>query len=439
MAKAGFWLNGAKGTLAGSVVAPSPQGTIIREKVTPSNPRTQAQVEQRAKLKLVSQLSAVMAPVLAIPREKGLTSRNIFVRKNISNVIAENGVASAILDNIQITNSNVGLSGVQVSREPEASMGTARLADSSSFEDLSRVVYTVFLKNSEGKLILVDNKIVDKGASEDFATDIYLPNTGDCVIYAYGAKDLNTKATATYKNYKVKDAQDFASLFYTRKLSTTDMRLTETRGTELRQGQNESVIIPEGYVAAYLGIRGGAGTWSISQRENSESEWEELAVNNGVALFKRGYDVMLEFTAASGYRLETLYDVVDQYGLAGSGVICNQQSSTIDMVAICQSVMVNTSAAVKNTASPTDEIDFFGIGGFEDLALFASGEFQSGTVKTLTVPQSFTHEGVSLTFQGWQKDISSLVPSQYDSTSNSITIVVTEGEHLLTAWYSNEQ
>lgn len=48
MAKAGFWLRGAKGKLAGATVGKGSQGgTVIREITTPKNPQTEAQMIQR--------------------------------------------------------------------------------------------------------------------------------------------------------------------------------------------------------------------------------------------------------------------------------------------------------------------------------------------------------------------------------------------------------
>lgn len=65
MAKAGFWLKGARGKLAGSVLQKSAvAGTIIRENVTPKNPRSQAQATRRASFapaaKFYSPLSVVL-------------------------------------------------------------------------------------------------------------------------------------------------------------------------------------------------------------------------------------------------------------------------------------------------------------------------------------------------------------------------------------------
>ena len=62
MAKVGFWLNGAKGKLAGTTIYKSGSNTVQREIVAPKNPRTQAQILQRIISKTVMmQYSAMKA------------------------------------------------------------------------------------------------------------------------------------------------------------------------------------------------------------------------------------------------------------------------------------------------------------------------------------------------------------------------------------------
>lgn len=59
MAKAGFWLRGARGKLAGASMGKGQNGqTIIREIVTPKNPRTEKQLWQRAIMATVMQAYA---------------------------------------------------------------------------------------------------------------------------------------------------------------------------------------------------------------------------------------------------------------------------------------------------------------------------------------------------------------------------------------------
>lgn len=48
MAKTGFWLHGATGKLAGATMSKGANGeTIMREVVTPKNPKTEGQSIQR--------------------------------------------------------------------------------------------------------------------------------------------------------------------------------------------------------------------------------------------------------------------------------------------------------------------------------------------------------------------------------------------------------
>lgn len=65
MAKAGFWLKGARGKLAGSVLQKSAGvGTIIRENVTPKNPRTKGQAVQRATFAPVAKFYSAFSKAL---------------------------------------------------------------------------------------------------------------------------------------------------------------------------------------------------------------------------------------------------------------------------------------------------------------------------------------------------------------------------------------
>lgn len=77
------FLTGATGKFAGAAFQQSPgNGTILREVVKPTNPRTEAQVEQRAKFKLMSQVATAFKSVIAMKREGNITPRNMFVKLN---------------------------------------------------------------------------------------------------------------------------------------------------------------------------------------------------------------------------------------------------------------------------------------------------------------------------------------------------------------------
>lgn len=87
MAKSGFWLRGAKGQLAGTVLYQSQGSTIQREIVTPKNPQSDNQMRQRAAFAGASkfyQNAQQNRFVLAFQNKKGNQSEfNAFMQKNL--------------------------------------------------------------------------------------------------------------------------------------------------------------------------------------------------------------------------------------------------------------------------------------------------------------------------------------------------------------------
>ena len=253
MAKVGFWLKGASGKLAGSVLSTTSGGeTTVRENVAPSNPNTEKQIDQRARFKLISQIAANVSNSIAIPRKNGITPRNQFVTKNMPNVSSVNGQASAILRNMQFTDSTRSMQGVNAVRNEEHQ----RVFIDSSLENkaLSRVIYMVFAKIN-GSLVAVASKIVEKSDDLTFPTEIELPSDYDLYIYAFGAIDTSRGATVKYKNMNIETGEDFAALLFSRQLSLSDMLVTQTRGVELKKGASSSLVVPAGYAGVYLSAR----------------------------------------------------------------------------------------------------------------------------------------------------------------------------------------
>lgn len=83
MAKVNGLQGGVSGKL-GNTVFRQRYGQTIAAQYQPNveNRRSTAQVDQRAKFKLLSQLSSVMEPVIAIPRQGSVSARNQFVSIN---------------------------------------------------------------------------------------------------------------------------------------------------------------------------------------------------------------------------------------------------------------------------------------------------------------------------------------------------------------------
>lgn len=87
MAKSGFWLRGAKGKLAGTVLYSSGGSTVQREIVTPKNPQSDNQMRQRATFAGAAkfyQNAQQNRFVLAFQNKKGNQSEfNAFMQKNL--------------------------------------------------------------------------------------------------------------------------------------------------------------------------------------------------------------------------------------------------------------------------------------------------------------------------------------------------------------------
>lgn len=87
MAKAGFWLRGAKGKLAGASMQKGANGqTIMREVVTPRNPKTNSQVYQRAIMATVMKLASAGSSIFDHSFqgvEKGQKCIREFIKENV--------------------------------------------------------------------------------------------------------------------------------------------------------------------------------------------------------------------------------------------------------------------------------------------------------------------------------------------------------------------
>lgn len=266
-------LNGFVGTgsgkLGSSVFSVNSGEQIVRQyQPQVTNPSTEAQVQQRARLKLMSQLAASLAPVIAIPKSGMVSKRNKFISKNFASSYSNGGQASITLENVQLTEGNAGLPQITASRE--GSVLSLALAENSG-ASVSRVVYSIFRKNSEAQLQLVDSQVVtEAGDGGTFPATIQNAD-GEVVIFAYGMKDLNAAATAHYNNMQCNSGVDVATLVATRNISTSDYQFTKTRGATMDAAGNPIDAVPEGKARVYLTASGegsvsGAGTFDLNSQ-----------------------------------------------------------------------------------------------------------------------------------------------------------------------------
>lgn len=214
-------------------------GEQIARKYQPvvSNPNTSAQVAGRAKLKLMSQLSAIMAPVIAIPRSGSVSSRNLFVKRNYQLATYNNNEASVGYEGIQLTKSVLSFPVIGATRQEASIKAYINTAVPIGTLDISRVVYAMFEKQNDNTLRLAGTAVVNNEGSGDWAaSDLPIVN-GPVVIYAYGVRDNTESARVIFGNLQAPTAEAVVKLIVSRTLTETDISMTETRSYSLPAAQ----------------------------------------------------------------------------------------------------------------------------------------------------------------------------------------------------------
>lgn len=278
-----------KGKIGSIVFATSGGQTIARE-YNPhvANPNTMAQVNQRARMKLMSQLSAALSPVLAMTKEGLVSKRNKFTSKNFDACYALNGEAQITYENVQITEGNTALpallaEGVIQNSEMQIAVGCS----SSPSSQINRVVYCLFRKTNEGKLEYV-NSAINETRGTGVGGAFFLQTfdnlvIAEYVVFAYGMSDTSERASAEYGNLNVVTASDLARLVATRAISYQDYQFTQTRAITI--ASDGQAVQPEtsGNLRVYVTALGQGGTVS------------------GGGSFAPGSSVTVVATPASGY------------------------------------------------------------------------------------------------------------------------------------------
>ena len=312
MARINSIIGKVKGKI-GNVVFSSTGGEVVAREYNPnvSNPNTKKQVDQRAKLKLMSQIAAALAPVIVIPKEGLKSSRNLFIKKNFSAVDAESGVAQVTYENLQITSGNAALPAIHILRSQQG--GVQVYLEERADAAVSRVVYIMYKKTSEQTLQYMQSIIAETATAEGtFPAQLYYVE-GDIVVFAYGMKDLNGKASAKYSDYQVESGLDIAKLAMSREMSLKDFQFTMTRGTTLFAGESESVVVPEGSARVFVTALGpgsvqGAGIFKIG------SQVTVVATPNSGMYFRgwknNGSDAIISKAASYTFELAGQTDLI---------------------------------------------------------------------------------------------------------------------------------
>lgn len=218
------------GRLAGSVFAVR-YGEVIERAYQPivANPKSEKQIQARAKLKLLSQFAAVLGSSLPMRRTGAVSSRNKFVAINYDSVVYNNSQAELPIDKLNITNGVLGLNNVVVSRDANTNTVTAQISGS---PDLSRVVYICLAKQQDGTLRYIGSEVVTVHVQGVWGP-VNFTSTNPSIVVAYGVRDNTENARIVFSNLTVLSAESVAKVIVTRSLLETDVTLTETKVGEV--------------------------------------------------------------------------------------------------------------------------------------------------------------------------------------------------------------
>ena len=226
------------GKLGAHVYAISGGEQIVRQyNGEVSNPSTGAQVETRSKFKLLSQLAAAMAPVIAIKKQGLVSGRNQFMQINKASAQYVGSDASINLNKVQITKSARGLENFEADRSLHTAIVCQFQWPVTAVAD--RVVYACFKKQADGSLLLFDSKVISE-AGENGTFPGSLEYTSDAVvIYAYGIKITNAAANTAFGNMIAPSAEQVAKLITTTTEAAAGSQVTKTKALTMAEGVEE--------------------------------------------------------------------------------------------------------------------------------------------------------------------------------------------------------
>ena len=196
-------LNGfvGKGTgkLGSSVFAVSGGEQIVRQyNPNVSNPSTDAQVAQRAKLKLMSQLAAVFAPGLGFKKSGLISPRNKFIKANIGLATFTDGKATLPINNLVLSEGATQIGSITATRAQNNKLAVSLEA---GYQDVvDKVVYVAVENTDDERLNLLGVQIADPGQNGTFAAEM---KGSEFVVYvfAYGLKFNSASAKTRFDDY----------------------------------------------------------------------------------------------------------------------------------------------------------------------------------------------------------------------------------------------
>lgn len=227
----------------GGVITYKVGDTILAREYNPrpNDPKTQKQVAQRAKIKLLSQLGATFRDIIAIFPSSEKSARAIFSSLNYQHLYFMDGEAKFDLKALQLTNDLFQIPNVQAEIRPLQ----PRFQVTTSFpEDPSPEVEVVFAylfrKDINGNLIFLEyhyeeerKKESDDGWFGMHWSNIKVDEHGnpqdDYIVYTLGMRYLTPEARDIWANEPYEPCECLGRVIRFGYLTSIDFAFTETK------------------------------------------------------------------------------------------------------------------------------------------------------------------------------------------------------------------
>ena len=123
----------------------------------PANPRTEKQVAHRAKIKLLSQIAAIVRDIIAIFPTSGKSARSLFLADNWQFMDGHELVAEYVMQFLRLTHSDIQLVPIAYHCN-NSEFGFIRWIkmDEEPQEYVNVVFYYLFTRDEQGKIYLLD-------------------------------------------------------------------------------------------------------------------------------------------------------------------------------------------------------------------------------------------------------------------------------------------
>lgn len=178
-------LGKGSGKLGSSVFAINSGEQILREyNPRVSNPKTEAQVAQRAKFKLLSQLAAIFSGVYGFKKMGLVSARNQFVSTNMSAVTATVDGANVNLTELLIAKGKKVLGDFVCENNEGGTVSAKVKAD--DITELSGVIFAFFQVNEDNEMKLVNRQLVTEKDNQGYYVAENVSLLPAYAVYAYG-------------------------------------------------------------------------------------------------------------------------------------------------------------------------------------------------------------------------------------------------------------